>query len=164
MKKNMNKLLSYLPLKKIQKKITFLRRPNNTKKVLFLLGFLIILFLIHKFYLSKEGFASSADDFEETVDGQNSMVLFYADWCGHCKTFLPEWDQFSSSWNNDSQHDVKLMKVDCSKPSENKSQEALMKKYNIKGYPTILTFKDGQASEYNGKRDNASLTSYLNSF
>ena len=136
---------------KLQKKITFLTKPKNFNKVLVLVGLLIVLYLIHRFFLSKEGFESPAEDLEDNVAAQKSVVLFYADWCGHCKKFMPTWDEISTELN-DSQSTTKFMKVNCGKPDENEAHAAIMQKYKIKGYPTILTFENGEATEYNGDR------------
>ena len=132
------KVYSLLSVEKLKKKLKFLMKPKNSQKVMFLLGFLILLFLLHHFYLAKEGFESSVDDFEDNVSAQETVVLFYADWCGHCKKFMPQWDELSASCN-ESNKKVKMMKVNCSKPSENKKQAQLMEKYNVQGYPTIIT-------------------------
>ena len=155
------KLLTLNPMKNMQKKMKFFTKSNNMQKVLFLVGLLLILFFVHKYFLAKEGFASSVDELEDNMSKQKSMVLFYADWCGHCKNFLPKWDQMSSSWNN-SNENVKMIKVECGKPDENNAHRELMEKYEIEGYPTILVFKDGKATKYEGKRDENSLLSYLN--
>jgi protein disulfide-isomerase-like protein len=145
---------------KLQKKLKFLTKPKNGQKVLLLLAILFILFLAHKYILSKEGFASTPENLEDDVAPQKSMVLFHADWCGHCKKFMPTWDSLSSKWN-DSQKNVKLMKVDCGKPAENEAHAELMKKYNIKGYPTILVFENGNFTEYEGARSEADIETFL---
>ena len=147
-------------LKTVQKKITFLSKPKNASKVIFLLGFLIVLYLVHRFFLSKEGFDTLAEDFEDKVAAKKSVVLFYADWCGHCKNFMSTWDDASKELN-DSQSNVQYMKVDCGKPTENKAHEDIMKKYEIRGYPTILVFENGSSTEFKGDRTLEGLRSVL---
>uniref|UniRef100_A0A6C0KMK1 Thioredoxin domain-containing protein n=1 Tax=viral metagenome TaxID=1070528 RepID=A0A6C0KMK1_9ZZZZ len=160
---NQKKLLSAFSIKKLQKKINFLMKPKNSQKVLLLVGILLALYLVHRFYLAKEGFESSPQNLESDVASQKSMVLFYADWCGHCKKFMPEWNKLSSLWNDKSDKNVKMMKVNCGNASEDKTQADIMEKYNIKGYPTILVFENGTATEYSGGRKSSELEEYLNS-
>ena len=145
----------------IQKKATFLTKPQNGQKVLLLIAVLLLLFLAHKFILSKEGFQSSPENLENDVASQKSMVLFHADWCGHCKKFMPTWDALTNKWN-DTQTDVKFMKVECGKPNENEAHAELMKKYDIKGYPTIIVFESGGFKEYEGGRSSEEIESFLN--
>ena len=32
--------------------------------------------------------------------GKCALVFFYADWCGHCQRFKPEWNKFKNEMNN----------------------------------------------------------------
>ena len=42
------------------------------------------------------------------------IIWFYADWCGHCKNYLPEWDMMCKKVAMKHPNlDVKLVKVDC---------------------------------------------------
>lgn len=157
--KSVKSIMSMLSLDKVTKKIKFLSKPNNMKKVLILLGFLLVLFAIYKYYL-KEGFESTPEDLEDKIAGQKSAVLFHADWCGHCKKFIPQWDKLSSTWEEQG-NDVKLFKVECGKPSEKKEHSEIMEKYNIKGYPTIMIFNNGSATEYTGNRDISAISEHL---
>ena len=93
-------------------------KPKNIYKVLLLFAVLAILYFIHRQFLAKEGFVSSAEDFEKNISGEKALVLFHADWCGHCKKFMPEWDKISKEINS-SDNGVKLMKVECGDASNN---------------------------------------------
>jgi len=158
---SVKKLLKMLSLKKLQKKLMFLMKPKNMYKVLILLAVLGILYFIRQRYLAKEGFVASAEDFEQEISGQKVLVLFHADWCGHCKKFMPQWDKMSKEIN-DSESDVKLIKVECGDASNNKKHAEIMKKYSIKGYPTILFFDEsGNHSEYEGDRSKDGITQFL---
>lgn len=146
-----NGLIKLFSIDKLVKKFKFLTKSNNIHKVLFLLGFLFVLFLIHKYFLSKEGFESQPQDLEETVASKKSMVLFHANWCGHCKKLMPEWDKLSNKWN-DAQDNVQFIKVECGNPKENEEHKKIMEKYNIQGYPTIYVFENGKGREYTKSR------------
>lgn len=150
-----------LSLNKLQKKIMFLMKPKNMYKVLILLAVLGILFFVRNRFLAKEGFASKAEDFEEEIAGQKALVLFHADWCGHCKKFMPEWNSISQEIN-DSDSGAKLIKVECGDASNNKKHAEIMKKYTIKGYPTIISFDEsGNHSEYEGDRSKEGIVQFL---
>lgn len=160
-KTSVNKFLKMLSLKKLQKKLMFLMKPKNMYKVLILIAVLGILYVIHKRYLAKEGFVASAEDFEQEVSGQKVLVLFHADWCGHCKKFMPQWDEMSKEIN-DSEGGVKLIKVECGDASNNEKHAEIMKKYSIKGYPTILSFDEsGNYSEYEGDRSKEGIAQFF---
>ncbi len=76
--------------------------------------------------------------------------------CGHCKRLAPAWNQLAESVSTGplaSKHNAKIASVDCTQHS------ALCAANNVKGYPTLLLFKQGGESiKYSGNRDTASLS------
>ena len=153
-------VLGLFSLKKLMKKVKFLTKGNNMNKVLLLISILLVLYLVYNRYL-KEGFETQAEDLEETLASEDKcLVLFHAEWCGHCKKLMPEWDEAASEINA-MESGVKLRKVECGKPGENESHKMLMEKYSIQGYPTIKYFENGEAKEYTGERSKDGLKSFL---
>uniref|UniRef100_A0A6C0L1K0 Thioredoxin domain-containing protein n=1 Tax=viral metagenome TaxID=1070528 RepID=A0A6C0L1K0_9ZZZZ len=160
-KSNLKTLTKMMSLNKLQKKIMFLMKPKNMYKVVILLAVLGILYFIRQRFLAKEGFASTAEEFEEAIVGKKALVLFHAEWCGHCKKFMPEWDEISTEVEAKSQ-DVILLKVECGDPAKNEKHDEIMKKYAIKGYPTILSFDEsGKHTEYDGERSKQGILKFL---
>ena len=156
-----NSLFKMLSLDKVMKKLKFLSKPNNINKVLILVAVLLVLYMVHSKYLAKEGFASSPETLESDLGEGKTLVMFYADWCGHCKKLKPVWDETSTEVNEGSSG-AKMLKVDCGKPNEEPSHKAIMEKYGIQGYPTIKVFENGSHSEYEGARTKEGLIGFLN--
>ena len=75
------------------------------------------------------------DNFNVMVLGSSTPVLvdFFANWCGHCQKLLPLLDEVAVAM--DGKLNVVKLNVD-----ENRD---LSKKYEIKGLPTMILFKDG---------------------
>jgi protein disulfide-isomerase-like protein len=159
-KKTTKTISSMLSLNKIKKNIMFMLKPNNIKKVLLLVGVLIVLFLLHKQFFNKEGMTTlNKENIDQTVSQQKTAVLFYADWCGHCKKLMPTWDKIGEELDENSP--VVLAKFDCSKSAEDKNQQQVMKKYNVKGFPTILLFENGKVKEFEQERNEENIKSFL---
>jgi len=121
--------------------------PNNLPRLVLMLAILVGLYLLYINYL-KEGFESTSEDLESQLGQGKKLVLFYADWCGHCKTLKPIWDDASTQVNTD---DKRMIKVNCGEGSD--ADKKLMEKYSIDGYPTIILFVDGNPTPYSGKRN-----------
>lgn len=79
----------------------------------------------------------SDDSFETDVLGANTPVLvdFWAAWCGPCKMIAPVLDELAVEYGDK----IKICKVDV---DSNKETPA---KFNIRGIPTLMMFKDGNA-------------------
>jgi thiol-disulfide isomerase/thioredoxin len=140
--------------KMIMKKIKQLKSlftPKNLPRLIILVIILGALFYVYDKFL-KEGFETQSGDLDEQVKSGTKLVLFYADWCGHCKKIKPVWDETANEVNVD---EVKMIKVNCGEGNE-KDQE-IMKKYSIDGYPTIIKFVNGKPSLYRGDRDSDSF-------
>jgi len=120
-------------------------KSNNLPKLIVLLAVLLILYLLY--VNSKEGFEAAPEELESQIKDGKKLVLFYADWCGHCKKIKPDWDDAAKDANKE---DKKMIKVNCGGGTE--KDKELMSKYNIEGYPTIIIFDDGKPAEYSGKR------------
>jgi thiol-disulfide isomerase/thioredoxin len=126
--------------------------PQNMPRLILLLIILGTLYYFYEKYLEKEGFECKTDDLEHEVNDGTKLVLFYADWCGHCKKIKPIWDETAASVNKE---ENKMIKVNCGEGSA--ADEEVMKKYNIEGYPTIIKFINGKPFEYKGDRDSDSF-------
>lgn len=64
------------------------------------------------------------------------MVLYYAEWCGHCKTMKPEWEKVVSKMKDTGK--VNIAEV------ESNWIEHLKDKPEIEGYPTIKMYNCGK--------------------
>lgn len=158
MAKKMTFHLSFL--KKLQKQMRYLSKPENMCRMVVLLAALAVLYYIHKQYFGKEGFEGSATDLENELAQQDSLVLFYAEWCGHCKSFMKEWDKLTTTMGDGSSN-IKLIKVNCG-DSDNPEHAEIMSKYSVQGYPTIKKISaSGDISEYNGPRNVDAIMKFL---
>ena len=82
---------------------------------------------------------------------------------GHPQKFRVKWDAISAEIDSMSEEQsVTLIKVECGNPKENEKHEEIMKKYAIKGYPTIMVFDEsGSHSEYSGERSKSGIFQFL---
>ena len=138
--------------KMLIKKLRVLRgmfTKKNLPRLLILLIILVVLYFVYNKFL-KEGMTNeiTSDDVEDHVKSGTKLVLFYADWCGHCKKIKPVWEETANEVN---EPELKMIKVNCGEGTP--ADQKIMKKYSIDGYPTIIKFVNGKAQLYQGERD-----------
>lgn len=104
-----------------------------------------------------------------------TIMMFFVDWCPHCKTAKPEWDKFKSAYNGKvtNGYTLKCVEINCTDDSPanytagtNKETDriaTLIKKYNIESYPTIkLVIDGGETIEFDSKITKDSLDTFVN--
>ncbi|PFH38095.1 putative protein disulfide isomerase-related protein (provisional) [Besnoitia besnoiti] len=96
----------------------------------------------------------SSKQFKETVVNSNDLFIveFYADWCGHCQRFAPEFEKAAKAMRGI----VSFVAV---------SDQAAMGEYGVQGFPTVKAFvgrggKSPKTFDYNQARDAASLVEF----
>ena len=111
-------------------------------KFLYLVGIVIGLLVLLRFIQSsKEGFA-------DVPKGADTFTLYYADWCPHCKTVKPAFQE----WAKNGFVTVAGRNVACRMVQPEKEPEKAAGK-EIKGYPTfLLETADGKTVEHQGER------------
>uniref|UniRef100_A0A1A9X5S4 Protein disulfide-isomerase A6 homolog n=1 Tax=Glossina brevipalpis TaxID=37001 RepID=A0A1A9X5S4_9MUSC len=79
-----------------------------------------------------------------TQDDAIWVVEFYAPWCGHCQSLVPEYKKLGKALKG-------IIKVGSVNADEHKS---LGSQYGVKGFPTIKIFGSNKRSpiDYNGQR------------
>ena len=90
------------------------------------------------------------------------IMLFYTDWCPHCKTANPEWEQVKAEYNGKQIHGYTIIFTEVNCTNESPDVEKMMNTYKIEGYPTIKLVKDNQIIDYDAKPSKATLTQFLN--
>jgi len=97
------------------------------------------------------------ESFPAAIADQDTLVMFYAPWCGHCKAAKPELQAASDELVEAEGKPVKLAAVDCTADES----LALCMQYNVKGYPTINFFAEGKlAYTYSGGRKQADFIEF----
>lgn len=135
---------------KIVKNLKSYLKPKNLPRVAILIGILIILYYLYVTHLKEgfEGFDISQDKLDEyTAPDKTSLVLFYADWCGHCKKLKPTWKEAAEKAK---EKGLTMVQVNVGEGTE--KDKEISEKYEIDGYPTIMLFKNGKAVPYEGPR------------
>ena len=81
---------------------------------------------------------SEAEFFKKVLGSQKPVVVkFETDWCGACNTMAPIFEKSADEFVDQ----MKFTQVDADK------QKELAQKYEIKGVPTFIFFKDGKIIE-----------------
>uniref|UniRef100_UPI00358EC57A thioredoxin domain-containing protein 5 n=1 Tax=Myxine glutinosa TaxID=7769 RepID=UPI00358EC57A len=101
-------------------------------------------------------FTLNSTSFQKHIAKGHHFVKFYAPWCGHCKALAPTWEELALILKNS--NIVTVAKIDCTQ------EVSLCRENGIKGYPTLIWFKNGKLLEhYRGRRDLESLKQYIQS-
>ena len=82
------------------------------------------------------GGGSNTDISIADPDGKADLILFYANWCDHCKNVKPIWDKLTSEYDG-TVIGSKLIEMD-KKDGDIEENMKLIEQYNITGYPTIV--------------------------
>lgn len=99
----------------------------------------------------------------EADESKNAELLFfYADWCPHCKTAKPIWNDLKSEYQNKTINGYRVVFTEVNCSEETAEVDKMMNQYNIEGYPTLKLIKDGQVIEYDAKPSKDTLTQFLN--
>ena len=78
-------------------------------------------------------------ELDSATSGTNSLILFYADWCHYCKSFIPI---FESSIKNLSDNKIIIGGVKL-----NEDENPLWDKYSINAVPTLIAFSKNTIRE-----------------
>ena len=134
--------------------------------VIALIGVALILYFYVFKPMSKTQVNYSANSEHDTYSSRNGkdaeIMFFYVDWCPHCKTAKPAWNDVKSEYENKTINGYKVIFTEINCTEETAEVESLMNKYNIEGFPTIKLLKDGQVIEYDAKPTKETLTQFLN--
>ena len=114
--------------------------------------------------VGKEGFDGDSSNLKP-ASGEVIVALFYAPWCGHCKTFKPDFEKAmgeldgkKASKSEIKGKTIRFAKINC----DEEKNKPLAKKYSIGGYPTVKILNDdGTAIEYDGERSANGMRKYL---
>lgn len=130
---------------------------KNISRTLVILSALIVIYFVYKTYL-KEGFESSPTTFESDLTNDTKLVLFYADWCGHCKKFKPIWEETADEINKGG----KKIMISVNVGEKDDMSSKLSEKYQVDGFPTVIIFSNGKMSgSYDGPRTKEGLLEAL---
>ncbi len=90
----------------------------------------------------------------EMTGGGNKVdvILFKAEWCGHCVKLKPTWGKLQEKFNKK----FNFITYDADKDTK------IFEKYKVDAFPTIILQDGEHKKEYDGPRDMESLESLFN--
>lgn len=85
--------------------------------------------------------------------GDYTIKLFYADWCGHCVRFKPEWEKFKKLVNNNTLKDKRNNDINIrTEEFQDGSNQMEFEKENVMAFPTLIIYKGENNREVFDKR------------
>lgn len=126
-------------------------------KLYMVLGLAIIILVLIRVYVRAERM-----DFEGFVGSGGSEIVI-AKWkdCGHCVKAAPEFEKLQSEIQKVKLRDGSSVTLRMLDADTDKAEIASL---GIRGYPTILFFKDGQRIEYDGARTSDGVIQFLSGY
>lgn len=135
---------------------------SNSKMIMILIGVILIVVVVLMFMRKQSTTTEPFQNTSPSASGQAEIMLFSVDWCPHCKTAKPEWEQVKTEFDGKVVNGKKVQFTYVNCTNESPEIEKLMNTYQIKGYPTIKLIKEGQVIDFEAKPTKSTLTQFLN--
>lgn len=156
----------------IMTKLSALKSGLSSTHIVYLLA--VVLFIIvsvssYYYYFKPKYFNQTftANNEHTSNSGENNnntaeLMLFYVDWCPHCKTAKPDWEEVKAEFQHKTINGYHVIFTEINCTTESEEVEKLMNKFKVEGFPTIKLIKDGQVIEYDAKPTKDTLIQFLN--
>lgn len=85
-----------------------------------------------------------------------TMVLFYAPWCGHCKTMKPDYEKLRKKYMKNPNKNVVMINCDDHKEFASKA--------GVQGFPSLRLYQNPKANkyvDYEGPRTAEAIETFL---
>jgi thioredoxin-like negative regulator of GroEL len=127
---------------------------NIKKFALFVVGIVVILYLIYKYDQNDLDVEKLENVSSESTEVKPTIGVYYTEWCGYSQQFLSQLNNGVAKSIQDAGANVKL--VDCDKDKETCA------KYNVEGFPTIILHSSKGDLHYNGARSGEAIVGFIN--
>ena len=127
-------------------------KNNNTVYILFFIAVILILCFYSNNNSTFSETISLSNSKYDSADADGNVLIFYANWCGHCNKAKPEFQKASEKGNG------KVIMIDA----DELGAKELKDKYSVQGFPTILKISNGSYVKYEGGRTSDGIISFLN--
>jgi thiol-disulfide isomerase/thioredoxin len=96
----------------------------------------------------------------ENTPPKNKLCLYYTEWCGYSRQFLPEWQKLKSEiLSSELKNKIDVIEYNCENDKE------ICMKSSVRGYPTVIFHKleNGEIKNipYDGPRESKSILQFL---
>lgn len=85
---------------------------------------------------------------------KSAIVMFHANWCGHCKTLKPKYEAAAVKMKNKNVSGM-LAAIDATREND------IASKYGVKGYPTLKYFEFGEFKYDVSLRDTDTIVKFM---
>lgn len=150
----------------IEKTMSSFKNLNLRSVVMIVLVLIFIILLSYYFYYFIK--PKVAPTYKHNLEGATNMnnkqaelMLFYVDWCPHCKTAKPEWEKVKAEFDGKTIDGYSVIFSEMNCTEETPEIEKMMNTYKIDGYPTIKLLKDNNVIDFDAKPTASNLTQFL---
>jgi hypothetical protein len=106
-----------------------------------------------------ENIEKKIEKVDPDTNNKDRLCLYYADWCGYSRQFLPVWEKLKTAiLSSNLKNEVVVAEFECDKDKEmcQKNREI------IPGYPTVVLHKlDGKNIPYEGQREVEAIMKFI---
>ena len=92
---------------------------------------------------------ASNEPFTSQVVQDKVLMLFYADWCGHSRQFLPVWDEITQNVN------IRTQRINVDQ------NNALANDFQIRSLPTLYLVDGQTRTIYDGPRTKSAILNFV---